>query len=49
VETQIAIDTLTDERWQTELGKAILADVMRIRTQLSIYHSESEQFHSDNE
>ncbi|KAJ7896096.1 hypothetical protein B0H14DRAFT_3426034 [Mycena olivaceomarginata] len=37
---------LTNERWQTELGKAILADVMRVRTQPSIYHSE--QSYSDS-
>jgi hypothetical protein len=31
---------LSDERWKTELGKAILADTIRVRMLLSLYYSD---------
>ncbi|KAJ6457512.1 hypothetical protein C8R47DRAFT_1247232 [Mycena vitilis] len=37
---------LGDKRWDTELGKAILAEEMRVRTSLSLYYSGLED--SDN-
>ncbi|KAJ6470142.1 hypothetical protein DFH09DRAFT_1221228 [Mycena vulgaris] len=36
---------LSDERWQTDLGKAILADIIRAKTVLSQYYSD----HSDSD